>query len=377
MTLAGRVFSNRYEIQREIAQGGMAEVYLAHDRLLDRPGRDEGALPRIRARAVVRRAVPPRGPGRREPQRSQHRRDLRLGPGRRHVLHRHGVRRGQLAARPHARPKGRIEPGKAAEITAEIASALSFAHRNGVVHRDVKPGNVLLTRSGTVKVTDFGIARGGHERRPHADRFGDGHRHVLLARAGAGPAGRRPQRRVRARRRALRDGHRRRAVHRRLARLGRVQARARGSGARRRSATPRCRPSSSRSSCTAMAKLPENRYQTADDMRADILRFRRGRPVLGAPVSALVVETPTPSATAAVRTTAGAAAAAYAATTVTPRVDERGRMAGNRPVPSQAPQHRARVGPHAARARGGRRRDPVRRDQARWQPGEGHRARTR
>ena len=37
MTLAGRVFSNRYEIQREIAQGGMAEVYLAHDQLLNRP----------------------------------------------------------------------------------------------------------------------------------------------------------------------------------------------------------------------------------------------------------------------------------------------------------------------------------------------------
>ena len=37
MTLVGRVFSNRYEIEREIAQGGMAEVYLAHDQLLNRP----------------------------------------------------------------------------------------------------------------------------------------------------------------------------------------------------------------------------------------------------------------------------------------------------------------------------------------------------
>ena len=89
--------------QREIAQGGMAEVYLARDQLLEPAGRAEGAVPRVRARAVVRRAVPARGAGRREPQPPQHRRDLRLGPGGRHVLHRDGVRRRPIAARPHPR----------------------------------------------------------------------------------------------------------------------------------------------------------------------------------------------------------------------------------------------------------------------------------
>src|SRR5918995_201252 len=57
------------------------------------------------------------------------------------------------------RDEGRLHPDRAAEVTADIAAALGFAHRNGVVHRDVKPGNVLVTPDGQVKVADFGIAR--------------------------------------------------------------------------------------------------------------------------------------------------------------------------------------------------------------------------
>jgi serine/threonine-protein kinase len=55
--------------------------------------------------------------------------------------------------------EGRLMPRRAMEITSEIAAALDFSHRHGIIHRDIKPGNVMLTQNGQVKVMDFGIAR--------------------------------------------------------------------------------------------------------------------------------------------------------------------------------------------------------------------------
>ncbi|GIF50315.1 serine/threonine-protein kinase [Asanoa ferruginea] len=55
--------------------------------------------------------------------------------------------------------EGRLMPRRAMEITADICAALEFSHRHGIIHRDIKPGNVMLTQNGQVKVMDFGIAR--------------------------------------------------------------------------------------------------------------------------------------------------------------------------------------------------------------------------
>jgi serine/threonine-protein kinase len=335
MTLVGRVFSSRYEVQREIAQGGMAEVYLAHDQLLNRPVALKVLFPEYaREPSFVERF-------RREAQAAANLNHPNIV-----AIYDWGQEDGTYfivmeyvegrALRDLIRSEGPLDANQAAEITAEIASALAFAHRNGVVHRDVKPGNVLLTRSGTVKVTDFGIARAGAsdgltqtgsvmgtatyfspeqaQGLPvdgRSDVYALG---VVLYEMVTGVApftGDSPV--------SVAYKHVREEV---------VVPSERN---------PDVPPGLEQIIVTALAKAPENRYQTADDMRSDVLRFRRGRPVVGAPLTALTVDHPTPAATEAVRTTpgvgAGAAAAAYGATVVTPRVDDRGRITGTTPIP--------------------------------------------
>jgi serine/threonine protein kinase len=59
--------------------------------------------------------------------------------------------------------RGKLTSGEVIRLGAQIASALAMAHANGIVHRDVKPGNVLLAEDGTAKITDFGISRANDE----------------------------------------------------------------------------------------------------------------------------------------------------------------------------------------------------------------------
>ena len=155
---AGQVYSGRYELQRKVARGGMADVFLSRDLLLDRPVALKVLFPEFASDpAFVQRF-------RREAQsaaRLTHPNVVSVfdwgQEGSTYFIVMEYVE-GQSLAQV-LRESGRMEPDRAATIAADVADALAFAHEHGVVHRDVKPGNVMLARGGHVKVADFGIAR--------------------------------------------------------------------------------------------------------------------------------------------------------------------------------------------------------------------------
>lgn len=152
------VFNDRYQLHSKLARGGMADVYLARDLLLDRPVAVKVLFPEhARDEAFVERF-------RREAQAAANLNHPNIV-----AVYDWGQQYGTyfivmeyVDGRPLSeiiRTEGPLHPNRAAEITADVAAALGFAHRNGVVHRDVKPGNILITSSGQVKVADFGIAQ--------------------------------------------------------------------------------------------------------------------------------------------------------------------------------------------------------------------------
>ncbi|MEA2476900.1 MAG: eukaryotic-like serine/threonine-protein kinase [Actinomycetota bacterium] len=152
------LLADRYRLGNKIAVGGMGAVYEATDERLDR----EVAVKLLKEGL----ATDPRFVER-------FRREARAAAALMHpniaavydygVDHdRHFIVMELVRGRDLARllnEEGRLEPARAAAIGAQIASALSHAHKAGVIHRDVKPGNVIVSDGDRVKVTDFGIAR--------------------------------------------------------------------------------------------------------------------------------------------------------------------------------------------------------------------------
>jgi serine/threonine-protein kinase len=156
--VVGELIAGRYELELIVGSGGMATVYRAQDRLLERPvalkilheqfSQDPDALERFgrEARAVAQLAHPnivtviDRGED----------------AGRPYIVFEYisGENLKQLVAR-----EGPLPIATVIDLGIQVARALEAAHDRGVVHRDIKPQNVLLAEEGRAKVTDFGIAR--------------------------------------------------------------------------------------------------------------------------------------------------------------------------------------------------------------------------
>src|SRR5438874_5940296 len=156
--LVGEVIADRYELEELVGTGGMSSVFKARDRMLDRNVAlkilhehyldDDEYVERFRreARAVAQLSHPnivtviDRGEAN----------------GRQFIVFEY-IDGSTLKEVVEAR--GPLPVREAVELAIGIARGLAFAHANGLVHRDVKPQNVLLNGDGKPKVTDFGIAR--------------------------------------------------------------------------------------------------------------------------------------------------------------------------------------------------------------------------
>lgn len=155
-----QVFNDRYQIIAKIGAGGMADVYKAIDSVLDRPvaikvlhrhfAEDEDFVSRFRREAQAAANL-------------NHPNIVSIydwgSQNSTYFIVMELLEGESLKQRIQA--KGVIPPREAMEITKKVLSALSFAHRNNIVHRDIKPHNIIITNDGEVKVTDFGIARAG------------------------------------------------------------------------------------------------------------------------------------------------------------------------------------------------------------------------
>ena len=273
-----RVYSGRYEATHLVARGGMAQVYRAMDLQLDRPVALKVLFPELSVdRTFVERF-------RREAQAAANLSHPNIVPvfdwgeddGAYFIVMEYIDGRPLSAVLRDPRP---VPPTQIATIGAGVAAALAFAHRHGVVHRDVKPGNVLITPEGDVKVTDFGIARAvnteesltqtgavmgtaayfspeqaeGKGVDSRSDIYSLG---VVLYEMAVG--------------RPPFTGDSPVAV---------ASKHVRDTPALPREVNPQVPVALEAVIMKAMAKLPDDRYQSAEELRADLLRFADGRPV--------------------------------------------------------------------------------------------------
>ena len=156
--MIGMILGNRYEILKEIGSGGMANVYLAHCRLLNRNvavkilknefANDKEFLERFNKEAQAAAAIS--SPNIVNVYDVGHDGDI-------HYIVMEYVEGHTL--KEYIDANGMLSWQETVEYAIQICSALDRAHKNGIIHRDIKPQNIILTKDGVLKVTDFGIAR--------------------------------------------------------------------------------------------------------------------------------------------------------------------------------------------------------------------------
>ncbi len=161
-----RLLSNRYELGDTLGYGGMSEVHHGHDVRLGR----EVAIKILRADLA------------RDPQfQERFRREAQNAAALNHpaivAVYDTGETNTEFGPLPYivmefvegrtlrdiVKTEGPMSQKRAMEVMADVCAALDFSHRHGIVHRDVKPANVMITKNGAVKVMDFGIARAMHD----------------------------------------------------------------------------------------------------------------------------------------------------------------------------------------------------------------------
>lgn len=158
MNLIGKILANRYEIVEKLGGGGMAIVYKAKCTFLNRDvtikvlrpeyTSDQEFVVRFRREAQAVASL-------------SHANIVNVyDVG--HEVHTHYIVMEYIEGKnlkEFIREKGAVPVSEAVNIAKQICEGLEHAHENGIIHRDIKPHNILITKAGRVKVTDFGIAR--------------------------------------------------------------------------------------------------------------------------------------------------------------------------------------------------------------------------
>ena len=155
--MANNMIANRYEVFKHIGQGGMADVFLAMDTILNR----EVAIKILRSElcadpvSVVRFEREAQAATTLSHPNIVEIYDVGEYKGHRYIVMEYVPGR---TLKQVIRSRGSLEPDEAIDIEKQLVSAVSEAHHKGIIHRDIKPQNIIVKSDGSIKILDFGIA---------------------------------------------------------------------------------------------------------------------------------------------------------------------------------------------------------------------------